>query len=230
MADISTGQKPIAEQIKLVCDKWNPATAPAFGIYLYNTVPAEQAAFYRAGPGEDEDKWEEALAKAPTPGAIPVRVRGFQQLGERVVEQTRHLQLLRGRLHEVVAGLDDLLRRHELEVAARATACRRAHARLAQRCLALATKVQVLRNRGYVLDAPEEALRQRLGGLERRVMDPALASREEEVWARMVALRERSIVLEDELKQAGDGVGHAPEGKIDEEILKRARKVPQCSL
>ena len=184
----------------------------------------DRAAFYRPGPLDDEERWEEALRTAPRPGAVPVLVRGFHQLGQRVVGQERALRVLQGRLHEIADGLADLLRRHDLEVAARAAACRRTHARLAQRVLALAAKAQVLRNRGYVLDAAEEELRQKLGRLERTVMDPALAARGEEIWAWMVALRERGKVLEEQLRIAGRSVESGEGTKLDEDTMEKAKK------
>ena len=211
--------------MQLVAQKWNPNVAPNFSTYLYNTVPPEHASFYRPDPSDDEERWEAALERKPCEGAVPVLVRGFFQLGIRMVNQERYLTILQGRLHEVANGLADLLRRHDLEVVARTAACRRTHARLAQRCLALATKAQVLRNRGYVMDADEEALRQKLLELERRVMDPALAGREEDIWARMVALRERGRILEEEFRGAGVTVDSAGDGQIDEEVLKRAKQV-----
>ena len=213
------------EQIQTVAQKWNPETSSGFSTYLYNMVPPDAAPFYRPGPTEDEDKWEDALRAAPAPGAIPVLVRGFQQLGARVVNQERHLAVLQGRLHEIADGLADLLRRHDLEVSVRAQACRRNHERLAKRVLGLASRAQVLRNRGYALDGAEEELRTKLTDLEKKVMDPGLAGREEEIWARMVALRERGRMLEEQLQRANLAADEGDTGTLDNETMKAAKKV-----
>lgn len=218
-------------QIELAFSKWNPQSpSTLFQTYLYNAVPPDTAPFYGPGPEDDETKWEEALAKKPSPGAIPVAVRGFQQLGLRMLQQMQHLNILNGRLHEINDGLNALLQKHDLEVSIRAAECRRRHLKLSRQCLGLAAKTQCLRNRGYAMDGAEEALRQKLLGLEKQVFDPALDGRGEEIWARMVSVRERGRQLQREYERAGRGLGGGDNGKkaspgIDEEILKRAMKV-----
>lgn len=141
--------------------------------------------------------------------------------------QERHLTLLQGRLHEINDGLSDLLRRHDLEVATRAIECRKRHVRLAQKALALATKTQVLRNRGYAMDAAEEELRQRLVVLEKATVDAAVVGRQEEIWARMVRVRESGWALEAEFRKAGGlVVAKGEDGTVvDEAVLKSAKKV-----
>ena len=216
----------MTDQIELVYSKWNPQSPnTVFQTYLYNTVSVDAAPFYRPDPSDNEEKWEEALQKRPNPGAIPFIVRGFEQLGHRIVSQEEHLKVLHGRLYEINNGLTDLLRRHDLDISTRTTECRRKHLRLSQKCLALATKVQVLRNRGYAMDSAEEELKKKLLVLEKSVLDPALNGRGEEIWARMVNVRERGRLLQAEFERAGRNlVGEQSQG-IDEEILKRAKKV-----
>ena len=220
------GQKSIPEQIELVYKKWDPQSqSNSFQTYLYNTVDKDVVPFYRPDPREDEEKWEEALRKRPNPGAIPVLVRGFQQLGHRILNQEEHLRVLHGRLAEINNGLTDLLRRHDLNLSTRASDCRRKHLALSQRCLALATKTQVLRNRGYAMDSAEEELRRKLTVLEKSVFDPALNGRSEEIWARMVSVRERGRQLQAEFDRAGLNMGNEQGQGMDEETLRRAKKV-----
>ena len=159
------------------------------------------------------------------PGSIPILVKGFEQLGHRIINQERYLQLLQGRLHEINNGLSSLLRRHDLELSTRAAECKRRHIRLGQKCLALATKTQILRNRGYALDGGEEELAQKLRKLERQVLDPALVGRGEEIWARMVNVRERGRWLQGEFEKAGKTVEDGKAGVVDDEVLKQASKV-----
>ena len=82
----------------------------------------------------------------------------------------------------------------------------------------------MLRNRGFAMDSAEETLRQKLLLLERSVLDPALNGRSEEIWARMVSTRERVRQLQREFERAGKGV-KAEDGVVDEEVMKRVRKV-----
>lgn len=216
----------MTDQIELAFAKWNPASPQTiFQTYLYNCVPPESAPFYGPTPQDDEAKWEEALSKKPSSGAIPVLVRGFEQIAVRMRQQFDTLRTLRGRLHEINDGLNMLLQKHDLQISIRAAECRRKHVRLSHQCLSLAAKTQVLKNRGYAMDSVEEALRQKLLTLERSVFDPAMNGRSEEIWARMVSVRERGRQLQREFEVAGRGIGQDKGGVIDEEVMKRARKV-----
>lgn len=206
--------------------KWNPSFPNTlFQTYLYNYVSPDQAPFYRPTPRDDEAKWEEALRNRPTPGSIPVIVKGFFELGKRMELQHEHLVILQGRLHEINNGLTTLLRKHDLQISVRAVECRRKHMRLSHQCLKLAAKVQVLKNRGYALDSAEEMLREKLLKLERTVFDPALNGRAEEIWARMVSVRERGRQLQREVERAQAVVGEDQGSSLDEEVMKKAKKV-----
>lgn len=138
--------------------------------------------------------------------------------------QNQHLQILRGRLHEINEGLNSLLQKHDLQISVRAVECRKKHLRLSRRCLGLAAKTQVLRNRGYAMDSSEEELRKKLLVLERTVFDPALNGRGEEIWARMVSVRERGRQLQREFERTGTTMGEVKRGAIDEAVVQRAQK------
>ena len=75
------------------------------------------------------------------------------------------------------------------------------------------------------MDSAEEELREKLLKLERNISDPALNGRAEEIWARMVSVRERARLLQREFERAGQVVGEEVAGAMDEEVMKRAKKV-----
>ena len=79
------------------------------------------------------------------------------------------------------------------------------------------------------MDSAEEELRQRLLVLERSVFDPALNGRGEEIWARMVSVRERGRQLQYEFEKAGRSMMQDQAQGIDEEVMKRAKKVSPYS-
>ena len=139
--------------------------------------------------------------------------------------QLQALHTLGGRLHEINSGLSKLLQKHELSISVRAVECRRKHLRLSHQCLGLAAKTQVLRNRGYAMDGPEEELRNKLLLLERSVLDPALNGRSEEIWARMVSVRERGRLLQREFEMVGRVSSQEQGQVVDEEVMKRVKKV-----
>lgn len=206
-------------------NKWNPESpACVFQHYFYNTVDPNLVPYFNPGPGEDEQKWEEALAKKPSPGSIPVLARGFAAIGERAKVATLAIQGLQTRMHEINNSFAQNLQKHELEATVRAADARRRHVALSQRCLALATKVQVLRNRGYALQGSEEGLKQRLQELEREAFDPVLGGRQEEIWARLSELRDRALLLQEEADKLGV-LSQSGDETIDEETMKAIKKL-----
>lgn len=226
VTDGIAGQKSVIDQIEIAFAKWNPLSFDSpFRTYLYNAVPKEQVHFYGPSAFDNESKWEEALEKRPMPGSIPVLCRGFEELGQRMRSQLVSLGVLAGRLQEINTGLNALLQKHDLQISIRAAECRKRHQKIARQCLHLAAKTQVLRNRGFAMDAAEEALRQKLLTLEKGVLDPALNGRSEEIWARMVSVRERSRLLQRELERCGGLAAQDGGIGLDEEVMKRAKKV-----
>ncbi|TQS32139.1 hypothetical protein Golomagni_07554 [Golovinomyces magnicellulatus] len=153
---------------------------------------------------------------------MPVLCSGYTGVADRLKTQKRAISEFNTRLHQVNSSLDAILQRHELETEVRALAARRRQTLINERCLALAAKVQILRNRGYALSGDEDDLKSRLQKLEREVQDPAIGAREEELWTRLIVLRGYSDRLSKELdKPAAEG------REIDEETQTKAKKVLQ---
>jgi len=223
---ILTGEKPIPEQMKILVDKWNPQSPNcAVQAYCYNQVPVDHVPFYGPGPLEDEKKWEEALAKKPSKGSIPVLVKGFQEVAQRLNIQAQAVVHLQNRLHEINNSLTVMMQTHDLVVAVRAAEAKRRHTAFTQRCLALATKVQILRNRGYAMDTAEEELKKKLVELEKKAFDPILGGRQEEIWARMSAVRARASLLQEESEKMGKNLENGDAESLDEEGMKKVKKV-----
>ena len=186
------GEKPIQEQIESLAKKWAPDFPDCvFQTYLYNAAAEADLPFFTPGPGEDERKWEDALQNRPTPNSVPVLARGFESLGQRLQNQHLAAQALRNRLHDINTCLAERLATHDTKTTGRTRQVRQKHQALSRRCLALAAKVQVLRNRGYALDRTEEELRQKLAQVENLAFSPVLYGRQEEIWARLAVIRER---------------------------------------
>ena len=216
----------MADQIEVAFQKWNPdSPVSLFQTYIYNFTDPKFVPFCQPGEADNPAKWEEAMSKKPHPGAVPVLVKGFHQLGQRMLLQDQMFKVLQGRLHEINHGLTEMLRKHDLEISVRAAEARKRHIRLNQHCVRLATKVQVLRHRGYAMDSTEEELKKKLLALEKKVMDPALNGRGEEIWARMVSVRERGRQLQREFEKAGRTWPQKQKQGIDEEVMKKATKV-----
>ncbi|KAJ5627880.1 hypothetical protein N7490_010108 [Penicillium lividum] len=218
--------RTVPMQMSIVKDKWDaPNRDSPFRAYLYNNVGEEAAPFYQPGPEDDATTWEAALRKRPDPGYVPVLVKGFWELGKRAQRQKDFLCMMQARLHEINTCLTDLLSRHDLKISLKIADCRRKHMVLSKRCLALAAKTQVLRNRGYAMDEAEEELKKKLAQLERSVFDPSLNGRGEEIWARMLAIHEQGKRLQAEMDRAGSNAAANTEDEIDEHTMKTAKKI-----
>ncbi|KAJ6780815.1 hypothetical protein PWT90_09303 [Aphanocladium album] len=218
-----TDQKPILEQMKLVTEKWDPANPSCvFKHYFYNKVDESHIPFYKPQPHEDPREWEEALQNKPGPEFMPVLCSGYTGVADRLKTQKRAISEFNTRLHQINSSLDAILQRHELETEVRALAARRRQVAINERCLALAARVQILRNRGYALSGDEDDLNRRLQKLEREVQDPAVGAREEELWSRLIVLRGYSDRLNKEMgKPAAEG------GELDEETQTKAKRIMQ---
>ncbi|KAK6384685.1 Nucleoporin nup57 [Exophiala oligosperma] len=217
--------RSIPAQMTIVKNKWDPTSLSSpLRAYLYQHVETETEALkYRAGPGEDEDKWEEAVSKRPGPEWVPLLIQGFFQLGRKAQIQMEAIQRCNMMLQEINTSLDVQLDKHRQNVATRLEESKRRQLATARRVLSLAVKVQILRNRGYVMDNAEEELKNNLEKLQRAVLDPSLDAREQEVWARMLGIRERAKRLKMETEKLTP-VAKDEDGVLDEETVKAAKR------
>ncbi|KAI1778860.1 nucleoporin complex subunit 54-domain-containing protein [Hypoxylon cercidicola] len=214
--------KPVTEQIEGMLAKWHPEHPnTVFKYYFYNKVDQTRVPFYQPSPAEDPREWEQAVHDKPGPGFMPALATGFKAVSERLIIQKHVLGNYRQTLHSINSSLDAILSQNDLQTSVRALNARRKHALLRQRCLALATKVQVLRNRGYSLDKEEDELKTKLETLDRAVTDPALSARTEELWSRLITLRGYADSLQNEINRRGTDV---QEG-IGEENEAQAKKI-----
>lgn len=217
--------RTVPEQMLIVGNKWHaPNENSPFRAYIYNNVGEENAPFFQPGPEDDAKEWEQALRKRPGPGCVPVLVKGFLELGKRAQRQKDYFSILQGRLHEINTCLTTLLSSHDLTISVRIANCRRKHLALSKRCLSLAAKTQVMRNRGYAMDEAEEELKTKLMELDKAAGDPVLLGRLEQVWPRLMSMQEQSRVLQEKLNAAGADDSNGSD-ELDEHTFKTAKKV-----
>lgn len=74
------------------------------------------------------------------------------------------------------------------------------------------------------MDNAEEELKSKLTKLESEVLDPSLNAREQEIWARMLAIRERARHLKSEMEKL-EPVAQNEEPLLDDDTVRAARKV-----
>ncbi|KAF9731822.1 hypothetical protein PMIN06_007794 [Paraphaeosphaeria minitans] len=220
-------EKSVVDQMKTIAEKWDSNNSEcAFQYYFYNSVKPEEAPFYGPQPHEDHKKWEEALANKPSEGSIPLLVRGFQEMSARIQYQVFAMNTLQSRLHEMNNCLGVIKDQHELTTAPRINKAKQKHIEHTQRILALATKVQILRNRGYAMDQTEEELKKKLADLEKRAFDPINGGKQEEIWARMSSVREHAQRLQHETeKQSNAAAAGLQEGSLSEDDQVQLEKI-----
>lgn len=218
--------RSIPQQMRMIQEKWDPANpASPLRTYIYQHVHDDKEALqYRPGPGEDPEKWEQAVQARPGPAWVPLHICSFYDLGKKAQIQQEAIAKCNMILHEINNSLDLQLEAHRTKYSARLAECRRRHKIISQRSLALGAKVQILKNRGYVMDNAEEELKAKLLTLEREILDPSINAREQEVWARMLGIRERSRRLKMEMEKLQPTVeDESP--LLDDDTIRVAKKV-----
>ncbi|KAI0425390.1 nucleoporin complex subunit 54-domain-containing protein [Xylaria sp. FL1042] len=214
--------KPVTDQMEAIITKWTPNHPnTVFKYYFYNNVGQARVPFFQPGPGDDPREWEQAVHDRPDPNYVPVLATGFAAVGERLKMQEKALTQYRQTLHSINACLDAILSQQDLQTSVRALNARKKHAILRQRCLAIATKVQVLRNRGYSLDKEEDELKTKLETLDQSLTDPSLSARTEELWSRLLVLRGNADSLRNEIERQNAD----PEEGLGEEVEAKAKKI-----
>ena len=218
--------RSIPAQMNVVKEKWDAATlASPLRTYLYQHVGDEKEALqYRPGPGEDEDKWEDAIQKRPGSDWVPLLVRGFGELGRKATLQGDALARCNMMLQEINNSLNIQMELHQQKIAARLAECKRRQLASSRRTLTLAVKVQILRNKGFVMDNAEEELKAKLEKLEKDVLDPGVDAREQEIWARMLGIRQRAKRLKSEMDKLAPAAA-AEEPTLDEGTIRTAKQV-----
>ncbi|KAF3902061.1 hypothetical protein AA313_de0210429 [Arthrobotrys entomopaga] len=156
---------------------------------------------YEPGPSEDKLKFDAAMRKRPNPKAVPVLVRGFNDLQLRMQQQEHQITIYRATLHGINNRLTELSRDHDLKTTIKLAEAVSRHQQLAHRTLSLSAKVQVLKNRGYALQPEEEQLRKRLEALMKTVSDPGVNGRMNEIWARMQIINQKAKQMEHEINE-----------------------------
>ena len=215
-------QKPIFDQMKFLWERWNENDPNcSFKYYFYNKVDEANVPFYKPQPNENPNDWEEALQKKPAAGFMPVLCTGFGGAADRLRTEIKAISEFNKRMHMINSSLDAILQRHELETDVRALSARRRQATIAQRLVALASRAQVLRNRGYALSGDEDDLQRRLQQLEKEVLDPAVSAREESLWSKLIVLREYA----EQLNREKDKPAGADGAVLDQDTEAKAKRV-----
>jgi nuclear pore complex protein Nup54 len=210
----------ITDQLQKIKDAWDPTSEHSrFQACFYNRVDPGLAALYTRPPNFPQALWEDAVTHRPDDSVVPVLASGFNDLDARAKQQATQIHAYRVRIHEIADTLKQLQDRHSVHTQPACVALQRRQGAAQARLLALATRVQVLKSRGYALRPEEATLRTRLetlrsaapGGLQ----DPATFGRLEECRAKLVLLKQR----EQQIAQQTKSRGYQRKVQLEEEQL-----------
>lgn len=194
----------IQDQLSRLKNAWDPTHPDCmFQAYFYNRVAPETASLYTKPPEHKQAAWDEAVSNRPDNSVVPVLARGFNDLQLRVNAQEQQIHAYRTRIHEIANKLKELNDRHILHADPKIDGAKHRHMELSRRALQLASKVQVLRCRGYALRPEEVQLRARLQSAEQQLRDPSTFGRIDEIWASMTLLRHQQKSAEQEVNARG---------------------------
>ena len=122
--------------------------------------------------GIDERLWAQAKHENPDPNRfIPVPLVGFSALNERFKLQERETEQHKMRL-KLISNEVSALERHVLETKSKLEECRRKHIALSNRVLHIMINQEVVRKKGFPIQAEEDQLRARLEAIQTELSAP----------------------------------------------------------
>ncbi|KAF7725730.1 hypothetical protein EC973_009448, partial [Apophysomyces ossiformis] len=180
------------QELALVRERWNPASHLCqFKHYFYNKVAPNEVNLYVRPPNQDEQLWNEAMRKNPDPTCmVPVLAVGFEDILKRIDIQEKHGDLQKSKIQELEARLTTIQQKFTLGTLIKLEEHRRRHMILTQRLIRVLRYVQVLRYKGFQLDAEEEELMRLVSNVATQPDNPQqLHSKMLNLWSQIQTIR-----------------------------------------
>lgn len=177
-------QEKVWQELALIRAHFDPNNALCqFRHYFYNMVPANEVHLYVRPQNQDEQLWNEAMRKNPDPKCmVPVLAVGFDDILKRMEIQSKQVDLHQEKLKETAARLTTVQRQYLLGTLVKLEEHKRRHTDLTQRLLRLLRYSQVLRYKGFPLNADEEQAMAQLAELSKNNDNP------ENLYGKMLTL------------------------------------------
>ncbi|CEP60333.1 FG-nucleoporin NUP57 LALA0_S01e08350g [Lachancea lanzarotensis] len=231
----------IQEQIMKCKDSWDPRSSRSkLKTFFYNKVNETEAMLYNKPSEISQEDWDEALLQKPSASVIPVQAFGFDDLNERNKLQRENVAQARLILNQVLEKLIQLSQKHDLETASRILKAQSRNVKIQQRIIKLGSQLAILKSKGLPLSVGEEKMWLEYEKLLKRSNDPAGLGKNNELWARLSVLKERSKTISDQLDSTlvvisennGSDVQPKRSGKyedrrVDEELETRVNKIAE---
>ncbi|SCU80092.1 LADA_0B05006g1_1 [Lachancea dasiensis] len=231
----------IQEQITKCKESWNPQSSRSkLRTFFHNKVNETEAMLYNKPPEVSQEEWDEALLQKPSPNVIPVQAFGFDDLNQRNILQRENVAQARMILSQTLEKLTQLSQKHDLETASRILKAQSRNVKIQQRIIKLGSSLAILKSKGLPLSVGEENMWSKYEKLLKRSNDPAGLGKNNELWARLSVLKERSKTISDQLdstlvvisENSGSDKNLKNSGKhsdrrIDEEAENRVNKIAE---
>lgn len=190
----------IQEQIIKCKESWDPSSAKSkLRTFVYNKVDEQQALLYSKPNNILQEEWDTAIKIKPNDQVIPVELLGFEALNQRNQIQIENVAQSRTILKQLLEKNTQLQQRHELEIASRILKVSNKNVEIETRLLKLGSQLAILKNRGLPLNITEEKMWNQYKDLLKRSEDPSGLGKTNELWARLVVLKERARNISDQL-------------------------------
>ncbi|SCV06038.1 LANO_0H20736g1_1 [Lachancea nothofagi CBS 11611] len=231
----------IQEQIVKCKESWNPQFSRSkLRTFFYNKVNETEAMLYNKPPGVSQEDWDEALLHKPSPSVIPVQAFGFDDLNQRNILQRDNVAQARLILNQILEKLTQLSQKHDLDTASRILKAQSRNVQIQQRIIKLGSYLAILKSKGLPLSVGEEKMWSEFEKLLKRSNDPAGLGKNNELWARLSVLKERSKTISDQLdstlvaiseKNGFDAQSNTSsrhdDKRVDEEVENRVNKIAE---
>ncbi|KAG0170046.1 hypothetical protein DFQ28_002635 [Apophysomyces sp. BC1034] len=180
------------QELALLRERWNPTSHLCqFKHYFYNRVAPNEVNLYVRPPNQDEQLWNEAMRKNPDPTCmVPVLAVGFEDILKRIDIQEKHGDLHKSKVQELEGRLTTVQQKFTLGTLIKLEEHRRRHMILTQRLIRVLRYVQVLRYKGFQLDAEEEELMRQVSNVATHPDNPQqLHSKMLSLWSQIQTIR-----------------------------------------
>eukprot|EP01116_Phalansterium_solitarium_P012053 TRINITY_DN28007_c0_g1_i1.p1 TRINITY_DN28007_c0_g1~~TRINITY_DN28007_c0_g1_i1.p1 ORF type:complete len:450 (+),score=154.65 TRINITY_DN28007_c0_g1_i1:76-1425(+) len=173
-APVAAAEPSALDRITAIANAWNPQNADCrFRFMLYNRVPENEVMLHGRPPNVNEMLWNQAMQSNPDPKRlVPVQAVGFSDLKARVDEQDKTTTQIKDAIQEIQTFVENVQRRHEIEMLVKIEQCKQQHLQLAHRLIKVMKKLEVLRCKGCPVTLEEEQLREQLAALQREMQQP----------------------------------------------------------
>ena len=224
----------IQEQVIKCKESWDPnSNKTKLKSFVYNKVNETEAMLYNKPPNVSQEEWDVAVEKKPSSDVIPVEVLGYDGLNQRNQLQRENVAQARVIFNQLLEKSTQLQQKHELDTSARILKAQSRNSEIEKRILKLGSQLAILKSRGLPLNVTEEKMWNRFQTLLKRSENPAGLGKTNELWARLVVLKERAKNISDQLDSTlvviNENGSHTKndESRADEEVEDSIDKIAE---